>query len=102
MKKTSILLLSILVASLAVMPSQSTFAAIEEKGTTWWSVAEMLEFYQEVEAEKTTECGGDHSCEMEFDLNMRERGPKYSALANFVRQLIHRKKPSKYCFLMRT
>ena len=84
MKKTSILLLSILVASLAVMPSQSTFAAIEEKGTTWWSVAEMLEFYQEVEVEKTTECGDDYNCRMEFDLNLRERGPKYSALANFV------------------
>ena len=61
-----------------------TYAAIEDRGTTWWSVEELLEFNQEVEAEKQAECGDDERCKMEFGFNMIEKGPKYSALNNLL------------------
>ena len=61
-----------------------TYAAIEDKGTTWWSVEELLEFNQEVEAEKQAECGDDEWCKTEFGFSMIEKGPKYSALNNLL------------------
>ena len=57
---------------------------IEDKGTTWWSVQELLKFYPEVEAEKDVECGDNQDCRMEFGWSMIERGPKYSALNNLL------------------
>ena len=57
---------------------------IEERGTTWWSVEELLKFNQEVEAEKDAKCGESQDCRMEFSFNMIEKGPKYSALANLL------------------
>lgn len=57
---------------------------LEENGTTWWSVEELLAFNQEVEAEKETECGDNQDCRMEFGWSMIERGPKYSALNNLL------------------
>ena len=84
MKKIPILFLLILLFGLILSPVAPTHAAIEEKGTTWWSVAELLEFYQEVEAEKNTECGDNEECKMEFNLNMIEKGPEYSALNNLL------------------
>ncbi len=65
-------------------PPSPTFAAIKDKGTTWWSVEELLEFNREVEEEKTTECGDNQDCKMEFDFSLIERGPKYSALNNLL------------------
>lgn len=57
---------------------------LEENGTTWWSVEELLNFNQEVEAEKEAECGDNQDCRMEFGWSMIERGPKYSALNNLL------------------
>ncbi|MBQ3433263.1 hypothetical protein IJG22_03150 [Candidatus Saccharibacteria bacterium] len=57
---------------------------LEENGTTWWSVEELLSFNQEVEAEKEAECGDNQDCRMEFGWSMIERGPKYSALNNLL------------------
>ena len=59
-------------------------SVIEDRGTTWWSVEELLKFNQEVEAEKDVECGDNLNCRMEFGFTMIERGPKYSALANLL------------------
>ena len=44
----------------------------------------MLEFYKEVEAEKDTKCGDNQDCRTEFNYTMVEKGPKYSALNNFL------------------
>ena len=62
----------------------SPMTVIEDKGTTWWSVQELLKFYPEVEAEKDAECGDNQDCRMEFGWSMIERGPKYSALSNLL------------------
>lgn len=62
----------------------SPMTVIEDKGTTWWSVQELLKFYPEVETEKDAECGDNQDCRMEFGWNMIERGPKYSALNNLL------------------
>ena len=62
----------------------SPMTVIEDKGTTWWSVQELLKFYPEVEAEKDVECGDNQDCRMEFGWSMIERGPKYSALSNLL------------------
>lgn len=59
-------------------------SVIEDRGTTWWSVEELLTFNQEVEAEKDAECGNNLDCRMEFSFNMMEKGPKYNALANLL------------------
>ncbi|MBR2544219.1 hypothetical protein IKF04_02880 [Candidatus Saccharibacteria bacterium] len=84
MKKVLAVGLLALVISPIINTSTPTFAATKERGTTWWSVEEMLDFYQEVEQEKITECDQDEACGMEFDYNLLERGPKYSALNNFL------------------
>lgn len=84
MKKISILVMSTLIVGQVFCPAISTFAAIHDGDTTWWSVEEMLEFYQEVEHEKATRCGDSSSCKMDFSLEMMEMGPKYRALQKFV------------------
>lgn len=81
MKRIPKLLLTLI---LLIGPVQPTFATIEERGTTWWTVDELLEFNQEVEAEKDAECGDNKGCRMEFDFNMIEKGPKYNALNNLL------------------
>lgn len=84
MKKSFKTYLLILVFGFIFNPATPTFAAIKDKGTTWWSVTELLEFYQEVEAEKATECGNNEECKMEFNYSMIDRGLKYSALNNLL------------------
>ena len=68
----------------SVQEPTSHMTVIEDKGTTWWSVQELLKFYPEVEAEKDAECGDNQDCRMEFGWSMIERGPKYSALNNLL------------------
>lgn len=68
----------------AAEPNLSPMTVIEENGTTWWSVEELLKFYPEVEAEKDAECGDNQDCRMEFGWTMIERGPKYSALNSLL------------------
>lgn len=84
MKKIPILLLLTLISNFVFVPSRSSFATIEENGTTWWSVEELLDFYPEVEAEKDAECGDDQDCRMEFNFSMIEKGEKYRALNNLI------------------
>lgn len=84
MKKIPILLLLTLISSFAFAPSRSSFATMEENGTTWWSVEELLDFYPEVEAEKDAECGDDQDCRMEFDFNLMEKGGEYRALSDLM------------------
>lgn len=64
--------------------STAPMTVLEENGTTWWSVEELLSFNQEVEVEKEAECGNNQDCRMEFSWSMIERGPKYSALNNLL------------------
>ena len=84
MKKILVVGLLILAISPVINVSAPTFAATKERGTTWWSVEEMLDFYQEVEQEKLDECGENPGCQVEFDNNLVERGLKYRALNNFL------------------
>lgn len=84
MKKLPITISSTLIMGLALIPSLPTHAVIEENGTTWWSVEELLDFYPEVEAEKATECGDNQDCLMEFGFNMIEKGDKYRALSRLI------------------
>ena len=83
MKKIPILL-SILITSLLLSPVKSSFAMMEDRDTTWWTVEEMLAFYEEVEAEKQAECGDNQDCKIEFNFTMYDKGPKYAALENFL------------------
>ncbi|MBQ3436459.1 hypothetical protein IJG26_00660, partial [Candidatus Saccharibacteria bacterium] len=83
MKKIPILL-SILITSLLLSPVKSSFAMMEDRDTTWWTVEELLKFYPEVEAEKQAECGDNQDCLMEWSFSMYERGPKYAALENLL------------------
>ena len=84
MKKIPILFLSILISGLLLAPIKPTSAIMEARGTTWWTVEELLDFYQEVEQEKEEECGDNQDCKMEFNFSMYEKGPKYSALDSFM------------------
>lgn len=84
MKKLPTTILSTLIMGLALIPSLPTHATIEENGTTWWSVGELLNFYPEVEAEKAIECGDNQDCRMEFGFNMIEKGGKYRALSRLI------------------
>ncbi|MBR3353000.1 hypothetical protein IKG49_00130 [Candidatus Saccharibacteria bacterium] len=84
MKRIPKILISSLMLSSVFIPPSPTFAAIADKGTTWWSVEELLEFNEEVELEKVAECGDDEECKMEFGFTMFDRGPKYSALNSLL------------------
>lgn len=84
MKKIPILFLSIILSGLLLSPIKPTSAMMKDKGTTWWTVEELLEFYQEVEQEKEQTCGDDQDCKIEFNFSMYEKGPKYSALESFI------------------
>mgnify|MGYP003313363245 CR=1 FL=1 len=84
MKKISVLAISTLIIGQVFNPAVSAFATIRDGDTTWWSVEEMLEFYQEVELEKATKCGNSSGCKMDFNFEMIEMGPKYRALQKFI------------------
>lgn len=83
MKRIPIFLLTIMLG-FSLGPIKPVSAVISEKGTTWWTVDELLDFYPEVEAEKEAECGDNEECKMDFLFGLYERGPKYSALENLI------------------
>ena len=83
-KKFPLLILTLTISTLAATVSNQAFAAVQYDGTAWWSVAEMLDFYNRVEQEKVTLCGDDAGCTQEFNMTMVERGNKYSALNNLI------------------
>ena len=78
------LILTLTISTLAATVPKPASAAVWYDNTTWWSVAEMLDFYQEVEQEKADLCGSDTACIEEFNMIMIEKGQKYSALENFL------------------
>ena len=83
-KKFPLLILTLTISTLAATVPNQASAAVRYDGTTWWSVAEMLDFYNQVEQEKADLCGGDTECMQEFDMTMVEKGNKYSALNNLI------------------
>lgn len=83
-KKFPLLILTLTISTLAATVPKPASATVWYDNTTWWSVDEMLDFYQEVEQEKADLCGGDTECMQEFDMTMVERGNKYSALNNLI------------------
>lgn len=83
-KKNPLLILTLTISTLAATVPNQASAAVRYDGTTWWSVAEMLDFYNQVEQEKADLCGGDTECMQEFDMAMVEKGNKYSALNNLI------------------
>lgn len=83
-KKFPLLILTLTISTLAATVPNQAFAAVQYDGTTWWSVAEMLDFYNQVEQEKADLCSDDAECMQEFDMTMVEKGNKYSALNNLI------------------
>ena len=73
-----------LISAATIGLARPCFAATEYNDTTWWTVEELLSFREEIEREKEIECGDNQDCRIEFDFNMIERGPKYSALQNLI------------------
>ena len=84
MRKIPTLLLSALMLSTLLYQGKPVSAAMEENGTTWWTVEELLDFYPEVEAEKNAKCGDDEWCKTDFIFGLYEKGGKYSALKNLI------------------
>ena len=85
MKKNPVLL-SLLTASLgniAFLTSTSS-AMYQENDTTWWTVEELLDYSNQVDAEREVLCHGNQDCEMEYYLTMYEESDKYRALDNFL------------------
>ena len=83
-KKFSIPILSTLIAGLILSPAEIASAAISDRGSIWWSVPELLEYYQEVEAERIATCGEDFDCNMNFEFDYYEKSEKYRALHNIL------------------
>ena len=84
MKKIPLLFLSALTSVSLFTGVSPVQATIEKNGTTWWTVEELLEFYQETEVEKEAECGDNLDCRINYNFSLIERGPKYSALNNLI------------------
>lgn len=84
MKKIPLLFLSALTSVSLLTGISPVQATMEKNGTTWWTVEELLEFYQETEAEKEAECGNNLDCRINYNFSLIERGPKYSALNNLI------------------
>lgn len=79
------ILISTLIAGLTLNPTGFASAAIQEKGTTWWSVPELLDYYPEAEAERIAACGNDFECNMNFEFdNNLEDSDKYRALSSLL------------------
>ena len=83
-KKLPLLILTLTIGTLAATVPNKASAAVWYDDTTWWSVEEMLDFYQQVEQEKADLCGSDKACIEEFNMTMVEKGQKYSALNNLI------------------
>lgn len=83
-KKLPLLILTLTIGTLAATVPKPASAAVWYDNTTWWSVEEMLDFYQQVEQEKAELCGSDKACIEEFNMTMIEKGQKYSALDNLI------------------
>ncbi len=84
MRKTTIPILSTLIAGLIFSPIANVSAAIENRGATWWSVQELLDYHTEVEEERIATCGDDFDCNMDFEMVHYENSEKYRALHNIL------------------
>lgn len=78
------LLISTLIASSVFSPIGVTSAVVQDKGTTWWSVLELLDYYPEAEAERVATCGDDFECNMNFEFDNLENSDKYRALNSLL------------------
>ena len=84
MKKITIPILLTLSLGSLFGPIKNASATIQDQGVTWWSVSELLEFYEEVETERIATCGDDYGCNRNFDSNYFESSEKYRALQNIL------------------
>lgn len=85
MKRKSLCLISTLTPIIAGLAGSApaAFAETNIAGTRYWTVPELLEFREEVEAEIADTCAGDLNCERDLRFTITERGGKYVALENF-------------------
>ena len=83
-KKLPLLILTLTISTLAATVPKPASAAVWYDNTTWWSVEEMLDFYQQVEQDKAELGGSDNACIEDFNMTMIEKGQKYSALDNLI------------------
>lgn len=57
---------------------KEALALVEKDGAKYWTFEEMLELDLEVNREKLEVCGTDnYDCELEFEMNLMERGEQY-------------------------
>lgn len=60
---------------------QQTSALYKEDGVSWWTVEELLEFSETIEAESSRLCGDNIDCKQDFRFSYIEKAdPKYQAL----------------------
>lgn len=92
MKKQPNILLSILaicLAGTAISTPGASALYIEEDGTTWYSVPELLEYKEEYDREARSTCGEDAHCLEElFFSEMESENPKFWALEQLTQQQI--------------
>lgn len=88
-KKLSPIYISALaVACVATIPSVPTSALYQDdQGANWWSVEELLQYADEVDAEEKTVCGDDIGCREElFYSKLDAHDQKYESLEVFRQQ----------------
>ena len=92
MNKISKILLSILISGLASINTGTPDASalyIDEDDNTWYTVAELLEYKEELDQAAATECGDDMSCLRElYSLKEENRDQKYLSLKRLAEQQI--------------
>ena len=86
-KKLPLLTLSTLaltISTLAATVPKSASATIFRDGTTWWTAAELLDYYQELIDEQATLCNGSTDCMRQYNEDKISEN-KYRALTNLIR-----------------
>lgn len=91
MKKIPLQLLTILILSTVftnVFTANTHALYIDEDGTTWYTVPEMLEYKEIVDKEEQELCGDDMDCKQDFFFSKIETDDKFRALEQLTQQQI--------------
>lgn len=83
-KKLSLLILTLTISTLAATVPKSALATVSRYGITWWTAAELLDYYQEVLDEQAALCKGDSTCIRQYHESRITEVEKYRALINLI------------------
>lgn len=81
----ALLILTLTISTLTATMPKSASATISRDGTTWWTAAELLDYYQEVLDEQAALCDGNTTCIRQYHENKMIEVEEYRALANLIR-----------------